>query len=244
MEFTDNKDIANSYYDTSQQVFIDISKIPPSVDFQSIPEILRIAELNGKLVNVFDTETIKTLDKKLTVQQHELQEKHAEHVEPASFCMRRSMCDYTGKLNDIYEVYLPFERLYGIMCCKDYVQNAVNDCITYCKRNHIYPIGNLSIFLAQHGFTMFKVLRTSGTIDDDWQIDTNEKATIGMATCDGRYVCGIYLATNVDSDEDFLHKPINVDKLCELNNISEDVKSELLIYLDEQLHDHYRKYII
>lgn len=236
MEFINNVD---SNDNTQEPLHIDISKIPQSI-CQCECGISRISEL-VHIVNVVDAGTIELLGKKLTTLQNELQENPVTHVEPGSFCMRRSMCDYTGNTDNICEVYLPFEHLYGIMCCKDYLKNAIDDCIKYCKTHAMYPIGNLASFLDQRGFNMFKVLRTSGAIDDNWKIDTIEKTTIGIQTCDG-YECAIYLAINIDKEESFLHKPVNINKLCELNNIPESVKCELLTYLEEQLYEHYKMY--
>jgi hypothetical protein len=81
------------------------------------------------------------------------------------------------------------------------------------------------------------VQRSSGAIENGWQIEKGYISTVKM-TEDLEGGCGIYLAQNPDIP-DHLHKPISIHRLCRMNNISDELKEEMMNYLKEQLYKYY-----
>lgn len=204
--------------------------------------IRKVALLNGTIHEVFDDSAIDALAERENIKQNALQEQNVTHVKPAYLGMRRPMCDYTGKPDDLREVHIPYEHNIGIMCNEKYVQIAVKDCISYCEENFIFPACDLKQFMEERGFKFFNVLRTSGTIESVWQIEKGYavKSCTMPETQEGG--CGIYLEINIDTPE-YLHKPISINRLCRMNDISPKIKEEMLIYLKQQLYDYYGKYL-
>lgn len=226
---------------------IEVESVPvvdctEALNVEAVPNIQKVALLNGIIVPVWDEDTIADLAERETIKKYALKENNVTHVEPFSLRMRRSMCEYTGQTENVHEVYLPYDRLTGIMCSQENVANAVRDCISYCEKNCIFPMNNLAQFMEERGFKYFKVLRTSGEIAENWQIEqSDELVTTEMPELHGGG-CGIFLAVNMETP-DYLHKHVSVDRLCKMNNISSELKEEMLNYLKLQLHNYYNVYL-
>lgn len=168
-------------------------------------------------------------------------QKKGSRMIPLSLRLRRQKCDYTDKTNDLHEVHIPFDPHTGIICCEDYLQTAISDTIDYCEKNHIYPAGDLAEFMRKRGYTFFNVNRSSGEISTDWEIETGQYIT--TCSCDTKTgpVCYIYLGINFGTPKS-LHKAVNIDELCKMNTISDELKGEIMAHLNEKLHEHFKRY--
>lgn len=231
MEFAHNNDIVVE----GVAVSIDLE----ATNVEPVQNIRKVAILDRVLINVYDIDTIYSLAERENIKQYTLAENNAQHVKPAYLGMRKMMCDYTGSMDNLCEVHIPYQRLCGIICGKEHLVDAIRDCVSYCEKNCIFPMGNLTQFIEERGFKFFNVQRTSGAIDGNWQIDKGDDLATTIMPDNQEGGCGIYLAINVDTPE-YLHKGVSINRLCRMNGISEEVKEEILVYLKQQLHDHYK----
>ena len=231
MEFTHNNDMVVEG--------IAVSNDLEALNVELVQNIRKVAILNKLLVNVYDTDTIESLADRENAKQCELKENNVQHVKPAYLGMRKLMCDYTGSTDNLCEVYIPYHRLCGVICSKEHLEDAIKDCVSYCERQYIFPMGNLTQFIEERGFKFFNVQRTSGAIDGMWQIEKCDNLVTTIMPDDQEGGCGIYLAINIDTPE-YLHKAVSINRLCRMNGISSELKDDILVYLKQQLYDHYK----
>ena len=141
-------------------------------------------------------------------------------VEPSRKVLCKIECDYSGKTERdgtiLGEINIPGEWSSGIFYSEDYRQRAHSDMLTWCMTHQIYPSRNLKEFLKSKGFSdKLNVMRSSGEINDDFEIDDNDSFCFGAPV----------LATLSNTDGKLCIKVVN-----KLFHISKYVQSELKEY--------------
>jgi hypothetical protein len=136
-------------------------------------------------------------------------------------------CDYTGKLDnecDLYEIYVPYDMINGmwraIYYSKEYKSSALNDSIRFCTEESIYPINeHLVNYLLEKQLTTIKVKRSSGNIEDGWNILVKSSTRFDKTSNE--------ILLNVTSGE--LQKSITLDEFVILNDLDLDEVKEILV---------------
>lgn len=182
-------------------------------------------------------------------------------VEPRRLVCVKLECMYTGiastydeednpETEEMMEVYLPDEFLThkrGIICHKSCKKYAIDDCISFAKKNKIFPVTKAFVetVVAHFGRDTFKIKRSTGEIEDGWRFSIGSNTSyrlIDEADCDvpprnedDRKVLKITVCKGEIS------KGCRLDEIAYLNDFSYRLFRNLFSVLEASLHSYYER---
>ena len=147
-----------------------------------------------------------------------------EHVVPHGLVMVSvAHCDYTGPINDMEQCVIISvfnDHTTGIVCKEEYYEKAVNDIVSYCKENKIYPVYRCD------ELQNIYIKRSSGIIENNW--------TVIETTSDDNIIYAIVHNITSSRSPKLLGKKVIFAELCQLNNLDqESLLIKLVQLLDE-----------
>lgn len=164
-----------------------------------------------------------------------------EKITPRRMVLCQQKCQYTGTLENVDIICVPGDRLFGIFYSENYKASAVRDIKEWCNTHMIYPVTNrVSQFFAENGLETFQSKRTSGQIEDQYEI--NIHYVEGGATymhSDGSLCIPVIRRIPDPITGVQITKHMKIDVLCQLNGVSEELKQKIIKFLKDELDVYY-----
>lgn len=142
---------------------------------------------------------------------------------------RVTECEYCGTVQGILDLSLPGDRLTGLLACKACSQRAIEDLKSFALEEgfHVVNKGLVEKLKAQgitgaepfnddFNFGHFKVRRTNGTIDDNWEFARANELYMPAVLIEGeQHLYAVLRST--DPTTPVVHKNVSVKDVCQVN---------------------------